>query len=412
MTTIHELIENQVFRARLEEKAHKWFNLEETLGKPTVIFERPFNEFWLAVDSSGNKELAREKITSGEIIPVNGHGLEKISFFHDYFHAILGSSDRNIPTIPTLIQDSEGKLMVAGKYRPEEIPGICVRKISYNNGKILSHRGKGLTIERVDFEDKETFKALLPGNRGEFIQPFIVPPDKFIRDIRVYVVGGQPVAGVFRKASKPLLPENLRGEVLPTQEQYYSAQCRGLNKPLTGELKDRTFEAAAVVAQILEETVAKISEYPSPHCAFGFGSIDFLLDSKGVPLPVDFDLYPEFRDESVERVVAKHFADFLYELSGIDGTKRRIILITITKDRFCESTYKNLEAKTPKREIISQETILRHAIKQDFFTSPEKSSEVWNPFPKKRESSTGIRGKTLFLREAKPLKKHKKHYQK
>ena len=66
----------------------------------------------------------------------------------------------------------------------------------------------------------------------------------FVRDIRVFMVGQEPVAGIVRRAKLPLSKDNLNGRVAPTIEQIYSARERGPREHLGEVLKSKVFEQA------------------------------------------------------------------------------------------------------------------------------------------------------------------------
>jgi len=371
MINNRELLNDSVFQRELAENAESLFNIDKLLREPVVVLDRGPDEFWTTISNSFKRDLVLEKVFNGDIIPVNADALGDIAQVHSALHIYLAESERGIPTIPTIV-NIIGRPTPVGRYQlPKETPGVYVKKTSYKDGRMTSHRGEGISIVRVAPSNLETH---LPKNRWEFLQPFVVPPDEFVRDIRAYLVGGVPIAGVIRRARKPLLPENLTGEVLPTQEQYPSAQYPGPNERLDGDLKDKVYSRAVQIVSLLDEKVRARARPFSPYITFGFGSIDFLLDANRTPLPVDFDVNPSVtKFEDIDQVVAKALASFLQELSDLDGKGRKILLIGYPNDEFIEKVLINLRDKLPDKKLVFQESIVSQAMKQRL-VSQERSS--------------------------------------
>lgn len=374
MPNARELLNNPGFQAVLIQNAERWFNLEQLIKEPTVVFDRG-DEFWTTIMNSPKCKTVLEKISSGKIIPINADSLGDIAQVHSAFHTYLAESDRGIPTIPTIVNITGESASVGNYQLPKEIPGIFVKKTSYEDRKMTSHRGEGVSIIRLS---PDNLSDNLPRNRWEFLQPFIVPPDEFVRDIRVYVVGGRPVAGLIRRARKPLLPENLMGEVIPNQEQYPSAQFPGPNEHLAERLKDKVFGLVTQIAEILDKKVRSRTRPFSPYISFGFGSIDFLLDANGTPLPVDFDINPSVSNfEDIHQVVATSLGSLLYELSSVDGLERKILLIGFPNEEFLKLVLINLRNKLPTRRVIFQETIFTRALREKpDLPMPKKSTKI------------------------------------
>lgn len=354
--SLKELLDNPEIQSALIKNAESYFDFERVFKKPTVVFDIGVQDFWTTVMNSPRRESYLKKIASGDIIPVNADVLHDFALVHSFFHAYL-SRDKNLPIIPTIFCLPGQKPFSVGDYRlPKEIPGLYVKKISFKDGKMFSHRGEGISIIYLSKENIEDF---LPRNQYEFLQPFIVPPDEYVRDIRVYLVGGQPIAGLIRRALKPLLPENFSGEVFPTKEQYPSAQCPGPKLSLEGRLKDKVFAQAKKVADILDKIVRERKRSFSPYSTFGFGSADFLLDAEGTPLPVDFDLNPSVTDfEDIDKTVAQSMANFLEKCADVKGGQRNIFLIGHSTERFLNETLKNLRNNLPAERIIFKPTVI------------------------------------------------------
>lgn len=320
------------FQQRLSLQAESWLDINRLLTQPTVIFDRGYDEFWTTVMNSGKANLIVEQIKEGNLIPINADALGDIATVHTAFHVYL--AEAGIATIPT-IGNIDGKIGSIGRYKlTQEIPGVFVRKTGFENGKLLSHGGAGVSIIHVN---NENIVEVLPKNKWEFLQPFVVPPDRYIRDIRVYLVGGKPVTGLVRRAREPLRDENLSGQLLPVPDQYPSAQHPGVNEVLTEELKVKVYPLAQKIVEILDLKVRTRKRPYSPISTFGFGSIDFLLDSNGQPLPVDFDISPSVsKFEGINLQVAESLAELLRWLSQYKDVAREIMVIGFPDDDFAK----------------------------------------------------------------------------
>jgi len=356
--SLKELLNNQEIQLALVKNSESYFDFERVFKEPTVVFDKGIQDFWTTIMNSSRQEKYLRKIDLGDIIPVNADLLNDFASVHSVFHAYL-SREKSLPMIPTvscLSEDSEP--FVVGNYdMPKEIPGLYVKKISYQDNQTFSHGGAGVSL--IFLKDKRDLEKHFPRNMYEFLQPFIVPPDEYVRDIRVYLVGGQPVAGLVRRALKPLLPENFASQIIPTKEQYPSAQCPGPKLTLEENLKDKVFIQAKKVADILDKTIRQRKRSFSPYSTFGFGSVDFLLDANETPLPVDFDLNPSVTDfEDIDKTVAKSMAEFLEKCADINGQQRNIFLIGHSTERFLSETLKNLRNNLSDERIIFKPTII------------------------------------------------------
>lgn len=240
------------------------------------------------------------------------------------FHAFL--HEAGMATIPTVI-NLKGVPIYLARKTVRMIPNTFVKKTSKrDDGVWLSHGDAGVSVFQSTLDEIE---AHYPRNPFEFLQFFVRPPGDYVRDTRVYTVGGKAVAGVVRRAREPLRPENLTGEVMPTHDQYPSAVYPGPKEPLTGELRDSTFATAEAVIQVLERRIKRSIRSYSPHSVLGFASVDFLLDSDSQPLPVDFDsLGPSVAEfENIPETVAERLGDYLTKLADTGNTKRNVVLM-------------------------------------------------------------------------------------
>jgi hypothetical protein len=361
--SLKELLNNQDVQLALIKNAEGYFDFEKVFKEPTVVFDKGVQDFWGTVMNSPRQKSFLKKIDSGDIIPVNADILNDFASVHSVFHAYL-SREKSLPMIPTVSRLSENdEPFVVGNYdMPKEIPGLYVKKISHQGNRALSHGGEGISL--IFLKDKRDLEEHFPRNMYEFLQPFIVPPDEYVRDIRVYLVDGQPIAGLVRRALKPLLPENFDGKIIPTKEQYPSAQCPGPKLTLEGNLKDKVFIQAKRVAGILDKTIRQRKRSFSPYSTFGFGSVDFLLDANETPLPVDFDLNPSVADfENIYQIVAQSMAEFLEKLSHIGGKERKIFLIGHSTEKFFNKVISKLKEDMPEGKIIFKPTLIEKLTK-------------------------------------------------
>ncbi|MCJ7804801.1 SEC-C domain-containing protein [Patescibacteria group bacterium] len=361
--SLKELLDNKDIQSAIIKNAEGYFDFEKVFKEPTVVFDKGVQDFWTTTMNSPRREKYLRKIDSGDIIPINADLLNDFASVHSVFHAYL-SREKSLPMIPTVSRLSENsEPFVVGNYdMPKEIPGLYIKKISYQDNQTFSHGGEGVSL--IFLKDKRDMKKHFPRNMYEFLQPFIVPPDEYVRDIRVYLVGGQPIAGLVRRALKPLLPENFDGKIIPTKEQYPSAQCPGPKLTLEENLKDKVFIQAKKVADILDKTIRQRKRSFSPYSTFGFGSVDFLLDAEGTPLPVDFDLNPSVTDfEDIDKKLAQSMADFLKKCADVNNGQINIFLIGHSTERFLSETLKNLRDKLPEERIIFKPTIIEKLTK-------------------------------------------------
>lgn len=347
------------------------FGLSRMLDTPTVVFDLS-TEFWPIFSKSKRMQEGLEKVERGDLIPANAYYFGVLAQNHDVWQEHL-SQEGIIPIIPTYIR-KEGflrrtktkKLMSTAHVSC--IPNIYVHKQSVDeSGKSLQHRGAGITILKISDSD---LRHTLPQREGEFLQQFILPPkdntgNVFVRDIRVFMVGGKPVHGIVRRAEKPLTVENIRGTVAPEINQIYSARHKGPKERLEGELKERIFQAAEQVEQNFVKILSG-SEFrylSSRYSPTGFMSVDFLLDEQWTPLPVDCDIQPGVDTfQNTQNIVAEHIAEYLGEIAKIDGKERQIVVVGIAKEQFTQAVFHKTRKAYGRDTTFFQECILSQLI--------------------------------------------------
>src|SRR3989344_494533 len=297
--------------------SERYLGLEDMLEAPSVVFNRGgMDDFWVTATNSVRRDEIFARIRSNELIPVNADALQDFGNNHALFHYYLHTM--GIPTIPTII-GLDGGPVACGDLHVETIDGVYFVKKSREGSHELSHGGRGISIVKITPENVDDY---LPRDLFSFLQPFVLPPGDFVRDTRVYMVGGEPVAGSVRRAQLPLTKGVRSGLYLPSELHYPSARRPGPSERLEGDLKEATFAAARQIAAALEDVLRARKRPYSPFSIFGYGSIDFVQDSNGNPLPVDFDVSPSVTTfDGIDDIVAQRVAEYLRSLSEVGGSK-------------------------------------------------------------------------------------------
>jgi len=347
-------------QAHLIREGQRTFPGKQLAKQPTVVFDRGgLDEFWTGLMNSEQRESLLKRIKSGELVPVNADVLGDVANVQTVFHTWISEPSNDIPTIPTIVNVTGLPVSIGTHRLPREMPGIFVRKQSFTeNGISTAHRARGVSVVQVTNENSS---ALLPKHRGEFLQPFVVPPDPdlHVRDVRTYFVDGKPVEGSVRRARKPLTADNLSGRNVPNEDQYPSAKAPGPNEPLEGPLRERVFNIAKDVTGVLDRKVRGRQRAFSPYSTVGFGSVDFLLDANGIPRPVDYDISPSVTTfQDIDRSVASHVAQHLASLADRDGGKRNIMVIGHNDDRFTSTIIEKLKQMVLPDRVILQKPLL------------------------------------------------------
>lgn len=380
MLTDRELLANQDFQSYVLQNGPRLLGLDRILQTPTVIHDGGGNEeFWVAAINSPLRHEVDRQVHDRKIIPTNADVLADIASNHSQFHTWI--SHKGFPTIPTSIW-RRGLVLKMGDYElPEEVPGIYVKKVSFKDGVQLSHRGQGVSMVKLEQLTQDALTPHLPSTTYELLQPFVVPPDQFMRDIRVYMIGGQPIVGIVRKAPEPLTTENRRGDVVPTIKQFPSAQDPEVVKePLKEPLRSRVFERATQIASVLTISTSLRNRIYSPYSTWGFGSVDFLLDANGVPLANDFDLYPTIHDlADTKPLLARALAEYLRHLSTVGGIDREVVVIDPGQN-MKEFIHQELTRQPLPLGFRIQERIIDQALKE--MTRLEEKAQLKNEYGK------------------------------
>jgi len=317
--------------------AGKHFDLPNLSKRKTFVLERSHVALGASIFNSSHKEELWKAIERGDLKTLNHDFIEQLSTSHPHFHAIL--EEAGLPIPPTFIQiphPQTGQLMFAGSIGrplPQENNNLWVLKETL-------HRGKGVSFVRA--KQLEGIKL----KQEQFVQQFVFPPDRWIRDIRVYLVGGEPVAGLVRRAKKPLTEANEAGE-RPTEEQFPTAEHPGVNEPLEGELKEKIYAMAKEAARVLDARVRGRRKVGGP--VFGWGAIDFLLDKEGNPRPLEFDTSPSItKFQDIHKTIAQKMAEFVKREAG-DTHK---IVVYGERDEFLKLLLSHLPPETEVREPL------------------------------------------------------------
>jgi hypothetical protein len=341
------------------------------LRKPSVVVDLAAGEFWTTLLSGEKANEGIAKISDKELIPINGELLSRITEIHSIWHAIL-YEDGGVPMIPTYVNLSpigggEVERLTGLGYEPPVLPNIYVHKQSFDShGVRTSHRGSGVTILKTGFLSGA--RKYYPQDAYEFLQPFVVPQadekgERYVRDVRVFVIGNQPAVGLVRKAREPLSQKNLRGEEAPRISQVYTAIDRGPKEVLSEPLKSKVFEQAEKVINILERKVRSMNGVYSDLAPVGYMSLDFLIDTNGVPLPVDCDVQPwvdPFQDTNLK--VAEKLAKYASFLATLTKNEKRVVIVG-PEDDFSKLVYQKTKALIGKKETEFEESLLSKAVK-------------------------------------------------
>lgn len=317
-----------------------YFNIDEILRleKGAVIIDLAGTDiFYAEAANSDNREKLANRIKLGEIIPVNADAMSDLASNHSFLHARLYGMKFPLPTIPTTMK-MMGQVATVGNYIPKTIPNLFVHKKS---GAMYSHGGAGVSMvlsEKIYLERGEMY---------EIAQPFVIPPadenkERFVTDTRVFLVGGEPAAFLTRKASKPLTQEMLEGKKVPTGEYYPTADHPGeIISPTTTQKKLFGQHAKLVYKTLSAGLKGSPNRLYSDLSTLGFASMDYLLDSKGVPLLVDFDLQPMIRDQVVDEVANALYGYLTYLARNSDGSNKTIIVLSSAKRNLIDSLSRN-----------------------------------------------------------------------
>ncbi len=340
-----------------------FFDIEKllNLSNGAVILDLGSTDaFYRWKDVSPQKTDLEKSVRSGRVIPVNPDAFSDFGSNHVFLHSTLMQG--RFPIIPTITRFDQlmGKplpmheqIQTLGNYSPQVIPGVYVHKKS---GPEFSHGGKGVSVIREGQVNPFKMKPLY-----EFIQPFIIPPADetrqwFVRDTRVMLVGGKAVAGVTRRAEEPLSIAMLKGKALPGEANYPTATRPGKIEEPSAELWAKVSAHAENIAAFLS---GKLSSYPnrlhSPFSTQGYFSMDFLQDSTGQLLPVDYDLQPMVRPQIMD-AVSTALAENMVRLAKQGSQRREIIVIgEPTRDIVLAVLGKLYDSKYPQDKIAWQD---------------------------------------------------------
>lgn len=339
----------------IEREAHRradsYFELDQLHRKPSVIFEYGgFKEFSTSVWNSKHRAQLEKAIADGTIQLTNHDMIEQMSETHSRFHAALHDMKVRVPLTVVRFSKPVELVVPIGQSMPKE-SALWVKKVSFDpQGRQYGHRGAG-----VSFVVPKSKEDIIPTHDHEFYQQFVVPPDDYLRDIRVFVVGDKIVPGYVRRATKPLTKANYDGMWMPDKEQFVTAEHPGSIEPLEGKLKEKVVDAARDVREALVNRILNRRPEWAKQGMFGFGSIDFLLDANGDPVVSEFDTGPEIRDvfDLPERL-GREMAEHLVRKAGKDSTIR----VFGDKDHpFVASVLRHLQDKLPTGRIMHKPSL-------------------------------------------------------
>jgi hypothetical protein len=298
-----------------------------------------------------------ESIANGNIVTMNGFVLSTLAQNHALLHAVLGQ-DTGLPTIPTTYRSESGRILVTQRhYAPATIKDSFMHKLS---GLVSSHAGKGVSV--VDSEAMRRMQANMNPST-EFFQPIIIPPQdqdgqRYIRDCRVYNIGGRPVVGIIRRAAEPLTKDIIRGRAKLTDMHFPTHANPGVIEDIPPQLWRRLTATAERISKNLLKAVQNSDQSYSPISPAGYYSTDFLLSADGTPLLTDFDLVPGVRPQVVSPV-AEALANYAVELARAGDRERCIVLAGETSFPIVKQTLQNLRSREDydPRKVILQERL-------------------------------------------------------
>ena len=358
--------------------AEEKINFTAIMDTPSVVIDLLAADFWTTLANSPRRQEGVAKIKEGTLIPVNGDALTDLTQAHATYHLSLRESGK-VNILPTFISLGKSglpflppKVMLLDNpdYEVPTVPNVYVRKRSFDEGgSRYSHAGEGITMVRAEGEE-ELFQHF-PRHIGEFLQPFIRPPAEkdgtaYVRDIRIFMIGGKPVTGLVRRAQRPLFLQNLRGEVVPKLDQIYTAKLRGPREQLEEPLRSRAFHKAQVIHEILTDKLRDFSQRPySTHSPAGYLSIDFLVDANLELLPVDCDVQPQVDTfQKTDMFVAKQLADYLVELAQNTGESKQVVVTGTRRFAFIERVYQEVKNAIGEQRTMFVESLLSQAVQE------------------------------------------------
>jgi len=337
-------------------KADEYFGLDKLPRKKAVIFEfGPVKEINTGVFNSGKKEEIDEAIAKGNIIIANHDLVEGMSEDHWRFLMAMHEGGMRVPL--TLIRINHpaigNTVMPIGSEMPAQ-SALWVHKLKFDEaGNYYGHRGEGISFVKV--ENIRDADRIMPKHMGEFYQQLVVPPDDYIRDVRVYVAGNKIVPGYIRKAIKPLTKGNYSGLFLPTRDQFVTAEHPGEILPIEGELKSKVVAEAQKAREILVNRIKQRRKDLVGQDLFAFGSIDFLLDAKGEPVINEFDVSPTIRNDfNLPEKLAREMSEYLIEKAG---KNKAIHVYGYSEHPFIRALVQLLKKKLPANRVIRKEPL-------------------------------------------------------
>lgn len=357
------------------QNAEAKINFGAMVANPSVVMDLMSSDFWTTLAISSLRQEALAKIEDGSLIPVNGKALINITQAHSIFHIFLQGEDLTV--LPTYISFPRKVMFLSlpgvtllenSDYQAPVIPHIYVKKQSFDQqNRPSTHGGMGVTIVRAEGDQAHEH---LPRYPGEFLQPFILPPAEkngtaFVRDVRVFVINGKPVAGLVRRAQRPLFLQNIRGEVVPGIDQIYSARLRGPKETLDEPLRSIAFAKAQRIHEILVKRFGATKEPYSPYSPAGFLSFDFLIDANHELLPVDCDIQPMVDTfQGTDIFVGKTLAQFLVELAENTGEKKQVVVNGILDNKYVATVYEEVKRVIGESRTVFVESLASQALRE------------------------------------------------
>jgi hypothetical protein len=341
--------------------AENHFEEKELFEEPCVAFEYGSTSLQEPFNYPEYKEKVEKALASGKLQLVNIWAIENMAKNHGLLHANLEKYDYapvapSIILIPKIGEMTKDTIVKVGKFT--DCP-LWTRKQIYNKetGEFTTHNGRG-----VSFFYPKNAKDIMPTYPGEFYQQFMLPPDGYLRDIRMFIVGDKVVPGFVRKAIDPITNEDLENAKIPSKTQYVASGHKEELTPVEGELLQQATDQTAYFRESLVNGLKTTRPFLERQDVLGFASVDFLIDKEKKLIAIDFDVGPAIQElKLVGARLAQALAEHLISLSKKDGIQRKIYIFGDPDNKFMLQVQAILLQSMPKDKLVFKKSLLTEA---------------------------------------------------
>jgi hypothetical protein len=181
----------------------------------------------------------------------------------------------------------------------------------------------------------------------------MLPPDGYLRDIRMFIVGDKVVPGFVRKAIDPITNEDLENAKIPSKTQYVASGHKEELTPVEGELLQQATDQTAYFRESLVNGLKTTRPFLERQDVLGFASVDFLIDKEKKLIAIDFDVGPAIQElKLVGARLAQALAEHLISLSKKDGIQRKIYIFGDPDNKFMLQVQAILLQSMPKDKLV------------------------------------------------------------